>query len=268
MHIAVVSPYPPFDGVPHAGGAFLHAYVTHLSKNHSVDLICTTYPEPRTAIAYDSSVAVHFAPPVMTGGTSRLRQQARTLTGYNIAAPEVDGLTSDPRARELMAAADIVELQWSELLRAVPSVRSYRSHRPIVATEYDLYSRGLVRLARSQSNTVDPLPLRRRIFAPLAVYTETFFLSKFDLVQVFNRDEIAILRRCGLRRPCAVLDPLIEQLPGALVSERARRVIFASAFTRGPNIEGRAMVHANRVWPDTLFATSPAAVLVLAGERV
>ena len=133
-------------------------------------------------------------------------------------------------------------------------------------TEYDLYSRGLVRLARSQSNTVDPLPLRRRIFAPLAVYTETFFLSKFDLVQVFNRDEIAILRRCGLRRPCAVLDPLIEQLPGALVSERARRVIFASAFTRGPNIEG-AQWFMNRVWPDVVRYV-PGADSGIGGERV
>ncbi len=98
----------------------------------------------------------------------------------------------------------------------------------------------------------------------MAVFTETFFLGKFDLVQVFNRDEIAILRRCGLRRLCAVLDPLIEQLPGALVSERARRVIFASAFTRGPNIEG-AQWFMNRVWPDVVRYV-PGAVLVLAGN--
>ena len=140
LHIAVACPYPPFDGVPHAGGAFLHAYLTHLSKNHRVDLICTTHPEPRTVATYDGSVGVHFAPPVKTGGTSRVRLQARTLTGYNIAAPEVDGLTSDPVAREILTTADVVELQWSELLRAVPHVRSYRPHGPIVATEHDLYS--------------------------------------------------------------------------------------------------------------------------------
>ena len=233
MQIAIVCPYPPYEGVPYAGGAFLHSYISHLTKNHKIDLICTTDPEPRTVATYEGSIGVHFAPPRRIGGTSRLRQQARTLTGYNIAAPEVDGLISDTRARDLLAAADIVDLQWSELLRAVPVVRRYRPHRPIVATEHDLYSCGLVRLARSQSSAVDRLPLRRRIFAPVAIYTETFFLSKCDLVQVFNRDDIPILRRCGLRRPCAVLDPLIEQFPAALVSERARRVIFASAFTRG-----------------------------------
>ena len=87
-----------------------------------------------------------------------------------------------------------------------------------------------MRLARSQSNSVDRLRLRRRSFAPLAVFAETFFLSKCDFVQVFNRDDIPILRRCGLRRPCVVLDPLIEQYPGTLVSEVARKVIFASAL--------------------------------------
>lgn len=264
MHIAVVSPYPPFDGVPHAGGAFLHAYVTHFSKNHSIDLICTTYPEPRTASAYDSSVAVHFTPPVMSGGTSRLRQQGRTLTGFNVGAPEVDALTTDRNTRQILATADIVDLQWAELLRALPRLRQDRPRQPIVATEYDLYSRGLVRLAHSQSATVDRIPMRKRLFAPLAVFTETYFLAKCDLVQVFNRDEIAILRRCGLRRLCAVLDPLIEQFPAALVSERARRVIFASAFTRGPNIEG-AQWFMDSVWPEVVRSV-PGAVLVLAGN--
>ena len=28
MQIAIACPYPPYDGVPHAGGAFLHSYIT------------------------------------------------------------------------------------------------------------------------------------------------------------------------------------------------------------------------------------------------
>ena len=119
MQIAIACPYPPYDGVPHAGGAFLHSYITHLSKNHKIDLICTTEPEPRTLSTYGGSVGVHFAPPRRTGGRASFVNNA-SLTGYNIAAPEVDGLTSDPRAREILAAADIVDLQWSELLGAVP----------------------------------------------------------------------------------------------------------------------------------------------------
>lgn len=121
-----------------------------------------------------------------------------------------------------------------------------------------------MRLTHSRSATVDQIPMRKRLFAPLAVFTETHFLAKCDLVQVFNRDEIAILRRCGLRRLCAVLVPLIEQFPAAVASERARRVIFASAFTRGPNIEG-AQWFMKRVWPDVVRSV-PGAVLVLAGN--
>jgi glycosyltransferase involved in cell wall biosynthesis len=264
MHVAVVCPYPPFDGVAHAGGVFLHAYLTHLSQDHKVDLICTTQPEPRTLATYSGSLNVHFSPPVTAGGTSRMRLQARTMTGFNIRAPEVDGLISDPYARDVLASADIVDLQWAELLRALPVVRQDRRRKPIVVTEYDLYARGLVRLARDQSATVDRIPLRKRLFVPLAVFTETYFLAKCDLVQLFNRDDVVVLRRCGLRRPCAVLDPLIDPSAEALISEHSNRLIFAAAFSRGPNVEG-ATWFLTQVWPGVVRSV-PEATIVLAGS--
>lgn len=263
MHIAVVCPFPPFDGVPFAGGAFLHAYLTYLSQNHKVDLVCAAEPEPRTVASYEGSLGVHFAPPLI-GATSRLRLQARTLSGFNIRSAEIDGLANDPYARGVIAAADVVDIQWAELLRALPFVRRDRGRKPIVMTEHDLFSRGLLRRALSQSGTVEPIPFRKRIFAPFAFFTETYFLGKCDLVQLFNREDIALLRRCGLRRPCAVIDPLIDPSPEALISERSNKVIFAAAFTRGPNVEG-ARWFLTKVWPSVVRSV-PEATVVLAGN--
>jgi glycosyltransferase involved in cell wall biosynthesis len=264
MHIVVACPYPPFEGIPTAGGAFLHAYISHLAKSHEVDLICTAETEPRTLASYQGMVGVYFSPPARTGGTSRVRQQVRTLTGFNIGAPEVDGLTADSQARQLLKAADVVDIQWSELLRALPTLRKDRPGRPIVATEHDVYSRGMVRRARSRSDTLARMPLRRRAFAQVGIFTEAFFLGNCDLVQVFNRDDIALLRRGGLRRPCAVLDPLIEQSPEPLISEHSKRLIFASAFTRGANVEG-ARWFIKEVWP-SIVGPVPEATLLLAGN--
>jgi glycosyltransferase involved in cell wall biosynthesis len=264
VRIAIACPYPPYDGVPFAGGAFLHAYITHLSQNHKVDLVCATEPEPRTVDTYDGWVDVHFARPLTSGGTSRPRQQARTLTGFNVATAQVDGLISDPSARRVLATADIVDIQWAELLRALPLVRRDRGRKPIVVTEHDVYARGIIRLARSRSATADQIPFRKRIFAPFAIFTETYFLAKCDLVQLFNRDDIKLLRRCGLRRPFAVLDPLIDWPPEALISEQSRRVIFVAAFTRGPNLEGAAWFLRN-VWP-CVVRSVPGATVLLAGH--
>ncbi len=75
------------------------------------------------------------------------------------------------------------------VIRAVPSMRRDRRSRPIVATEHDLYARGMIRLARSRSDTVDRIPMRKRLFAPLSVFGEAYFLAKCDIVQVFNRDD-------------------------------------------------------------------------------
>jgi glycosyltransferase involved in cell wall biosynthesis len=264
MHIAVVCPFPPFEGVPHAGGAFLHAYLTYLADNHKVDLICTAEPDQRTISTYDGSIGVHFSPPLRDGGPSRLRLQARTVTGFNIRAPEVVGLTRDPIARGILAVADVVDIQWAELLRALPVVRRDRGRKPIVVTEHDLFARGLVRLARAQAGAMEVIPFRKRIFAPLAIFTETYFLAKADLVQLFNRDDIALLRRCGLRRPCAVLDPLIDQSPGVLMSVGSERVIFAAAFRREPNAEG-ARWFLREVWPSVVRSV-PGATVMLAGS--
>ncbi len=75
MRIAIAALYPPFDGVPHAGGAFLHAYITHFSQNHKVDLICTTEPEPRTLSTYDGWVGVRL------GSAAGRWDQPHALTG-------------------------------------------------------------------------------------------------------------------------------------------------------------------------------------------
>ncbi len=121
MHLAIVSPYAPFEGISHAGGLFLYAYVTELARDNKIDLICVQAPEERTLEAFAPTVAVHFCPPTATSTTSRLRQRSRTLTGFNIGGPEVEALISNAAARRLLAAADIVDFQWPELLRASPA---------------------------------------------------------------------------------------------------------------------------------------------------
>ncbi len=266
MRIAIVSPYAPFDGVAHAGGAFLHAYVSHLSRDHTVDLICTRTPDERTLASYASSVVVHFSPPGAGRGTSRLRLQGRTLTGYNIGAPQVDALTGDRDACQLLAVADIVDFHWSELLRALPPVRRDRACKPIVATEYDVYAQGMGRLVRSQSNRqpgVEPIPVRRRLFARLAIYTESYFLNKCDLIQVFKAEDITALRRAGLRRPAVVIDPVIDHSRRALGSPDSKTLLFVGAFARGPNAEG-ARWFIREVWP-SIHGSIPGARLLLAG---
>jgi len=268
MHIAIITPYTPYDGVPHAGGAFLYAYVSHLSNAHTVELICVRPPDERAQAAFPSSVAVHFCPPKPGGIRSRLRQQSRTLTGFNIGGPEVDALTGDGRARQLLAGADIVNVQWAELLRVVPHLRRERPRRPIVATEHDIYSQAMMRLVRAQHNgqaDTERIPLRRRLFAPLGIYAEVHFLNKCDLVQVFKVDDVKFLRRSGLRRPAMVMDPLIDHSPRALGSPDGKRVIFVGAFDRGPNVEGARWFIRN-VWPAVRNSVAGASLL-LAGEQ-
>jgi glycosyltransferase involved in cell wall biosynthesis len=266
MRIAIVSPYAPFDGVDHAGGAFLHAYVSYLSRDHAVDLICTETPNEQTRASYASSVAVHFSPPAEGRGTSRPRLQARTLTGYNTGALQVDALISDRDALQILAVADIVDLQWSELLRALPQVRRERPRKPIVATEHDVHAQAMASLVRSQSNRqagVETIPLRRRLFARLGIYTESYFLNKCDLVQVFKAEDVTALRRAGLRRPAVVIDPSIDQSPQALGAPDSKALIFVGMFSRGPNAEG-ARWFIREVWP-TIHRSVPGASLVLAG---
>jgi glycosyltransferase involved in cell wall biosynthesis len=247
---------------------FLYAYVKDLSRDNKIDLICVQPPEEKTLDAFASTVAVYFCPPTPTGTTSKLRQRSRTLTGFNIGGPEVEALVSNAAARRLLAAADIVDFQWPELLRAIPPVRRDRRRKPIVATCHDVYSQGLMRLVRAQQDgqaDIEQVPLRRRFFAPLAIYTEAHFLNKCDLVQLYKAQDVKALRHAGLRSSTAIIEPLVEHSPHALGSPDATTVIFVGAFSRGPNAEG-ARWFIREVWPAVRRSVAGAR-LVLAGEH-
>ncbi len=269
MRIAIITPFAPYDGVPHAGGAFLYAYVSHLARDHTVDLVCVQPADDRVPAAFgaSASVSVHFCPPIPGGTTSRLRLQGRTLSGFNIGVAEVDALLADRTTGHLVAAADIVNVHWSELLRAVPNLRRARRHRPIVATAYDIYSQGMMRAVRAQHQgqpDIERIPFRRALFAPVGIYTEAYFFGKCDLVQVFKAEDVGALRHSGLRRPIMVVDPLIDHSPRALGSPDAKRAIFVAAFDRGPNAEG-ARWFIRTVWPH-VYGSVAGANLVLAGK--
>ncbi len=267
MRIAIVSPHAPFEGISHAGGLFLYAYVKELSRDNKIDLICLQRPEERTLDAFASSVDVCFCPPAEVGRTSRLRQRSRTLTGFNIGGPEVEALISHGRARRLLAAADIVDFQWPEMLRAIPPVRRDRHRKPIVVTCHDVYSQALMRLVRAQHDgpDIEHVPLRRRLFAPLAIYTEAYFLNKSSLVQLYKPQDVKALRHAGLRAATAIIEPLVEHSPRALGSPDATTMIFVGAFSRAPNAEG-ARWFMREVLP-LVRRSVPAARLVLAGDH-
>jgi glycosyltransferase involved in cell wall biosynthesis len=267
MRIAIVSPHAPFEGISHAGGLFLYAYVKELSRDNKIDLICLQSPEERALDAFGSSVDVYFCPPGAEGGSSKLRQRTRTLSGFNIGGPEVDALLSDGQARRLLAAADVVDFQWPEVLRAIPPVRRDRGRKPIVVTCHDVYSQALMRLVRAQRDgpDIEQVPLRRQLFAPLAIYTEAYFLNKSDLVQLYKAEDIKALRHAGLRAATALVQPLVQHSPRALGSPDATTMIFVGAFSRPPNAEG-ARWFMREVLP-LVRRSVPAARLVLAGDH-
>ena len=180
----------------HAGGAFLHAYITHLSQNHKVDLICTTEPEPRTVATYDGWVGVHFARPLRPGG------RAACVTGSHVnrvqysAHGEVDGLSATRLPVASWLTADIVDIQWAELLRALPLVRRDRGRKPIVVTEHDVYARGIIRLARSRSNDRGAKSRSENAFLPRSQYSQRRISSPNAIS--CNCSTATILRCCGV----------------------------------------------------------------------
>ncbi len=123
----------------------------------------------------------------------------------------------------------------------------------------------LVRAQHSSGPEVEKLPLRRRFFAPLAIYTEAHFLNKCDLVQLYKAEDVKALRHAGLRSSVAIIEPLVEHSPRALGSPEATTVIFVGAFSRGPNAEG-ARWFISEVWPGVRRSV-PRARLVLAGAH-
>lgn len=261
MRVVVISPYVPFPGIDHAGGAYLLAYLERAARRHRIELFAPWSPaNARGAQEHGTSAGVHLLP-VPAAPRSALRRRwwnarnaARGLTpGWQV-------LRAFGRDRSLagaLAGCDLLEVHWSYLLPVLDRVQPPPA---VLVHAHDVVAQVFERRAATAAG------LRRvllRLLARRIRTQEAAYLNRTCGVLVFSDKDVALLRDAGLTAPAHVVDPLVA-VPAQPAELTGRRLLFAAAMHRPENADA-ARWFLDTAWPLVRQAV-PDAELVIAGS--
>ena len=262
MRVVMLSPYVPFTGIDHAGGAYLHAYLVEASKSRDIDLFAPRSPENvRGAAEHGTAARIHLVDVPLAPGSRcaarwwNVRNFLRGLTpGWQV----LRAFREDESLRRAAAGADLVEVHWDYMLPVVEHLPI--AGRPVLAFPYDVVAQVFQRRA--------PLagPFSRAALTNLAWRIrrqEVQHLNRTAGCFVFSQKDAGLLQDGGLRCPVHLLDPLVEvpAQPAGLTTSST--LLFVGAMHRPENVDGIRWF-LRECWPGVLEGF-PTARLVIAG---
>jgi glycosyltransferase involved in cell wall biosynthesis len=265
VQIVALTPYVPHAGIAHAGGLFLHHYVTAVAREHDVTLVAPDDADNRAA-ADDrpAGTTLHLVamPPVPDG---TLRRRAWNLRNFR------QGLTpgwqflrayrADPAVRAAVAGADVAELHWGYLLPLVGDVRRWAPRAPLACFGHDVVSQAMARRASIERDAARRW--KARLLAGRVARQEAAYLNDCDHAFYFSPNDVTLLRAHGVTTPLTVVAPYLD-LPAPPVGPVSEpRVLFVAAFHRPDNVEAARWL-LDEVWPQV---ATPGKQLVLAGAN-
>lgn len=257
-----VTPYVPFPGIDHAGGAFLDRYVSAaVAYGWMVRLLAPESPDNRRAASRVSSGAEVLLYDMPHGPARRLLNVARTGVPATTGKRWLTRLPS--QAVGWLRDSDVIELQWADSLWNARVVAETFRDIPLVGMAHDVRTQSLARALRSSRG-------RARLEALVGVRAargrEIDELNRLDLLSVFKREDVDYLVGHGLKAPARVMPVLLPDLsdyPGP--DPTSRRILFVGAFHRPENVEAAEWL-LDEVIPSIRGAV-PDTVVRLAGSR-
>ncbi|MCK6066787.1 MULTISPECIES: glycosyltransferase [Microbacterium] len=249
--IVSVTKYIPYDGIPHAGGQYAKDHFDALSGIARLVAVA-----PSTTANRDAATRPG-APPevVLIEGTGLLRAgRAKLLTDLASAWRGSDAQGFFRRATatpewpwQLIADADVVEFQWSEMASLAPLIRARFPEKPLVIVAHDVITQRWNRAAGATKN-----PLARTAYSVAARRSATREHADFsaaDRIVVFSEKDAALVRELAPAAHPVVVAPgfRLGSTP-AEGSEEEPVVLFTGALGR-PDNDRAVRWFLQKVWP-------------------
>jgi glycosyltransferase involved in cell wall biosynthesis len=263
MRILVVAPYVPYEGIPHAGGAYLLRHLEALAADHEVTLFVPEHERLLPdGVTPPAGMRIVRGVPGARGAWRQQWDRARRVVRFrSLRASTLRGFHAHGIVEEARRS-DVVELQWLDSTIVLGPLRRAGVRTPVsvVAHDVDLEaSRSLLAAVGTRRQR-----LAARLLAPIRRAMLRRDLRMADVVYVFKAADEVLLRGGGVRAPVEVLAPNIEGAlgPGA---PRPASVLFTGAMWRPENDHG-VRWFLDAVWP-RVAAAVPEATFVVAGAR-
>lgn len=263
MRIVSVSRYVPFEGIPHAGGEQYRRHLAALrALGHHVTVVAPRTPENVAAAVAMSDEVVLFGPISDGSRPSWGDSLARLWQPHALPMTLRRALARDADYMSLVAAADVVEAQWTEMSFSL----RLAGGRPSVLYAHDVLTQREARWLMSAWRSRQWRKAMWRSWRYLIVrICEPRDLCRADFVVALSEKDATLIRRITHgRRVTQWIDPPLVTDDQVLHEDDGEHVaVFVAAFSRGENVEA-ALWLVDSVWP-RVHAEVPSARLILAG---
>lgn len=268
MRVLSITKYIPYPEVTHAGGQYLWRHLQALDSFARPELLAPDTPVNREALGHGADFPARLMRGIGAGGTGRLKtlfDLESAWRGSSLPLPYRRLFRSDRGPWRELAAADLVEFQWSETIAVAPDVRRRLHGVPLVGVAHDVITQRWQRAAAAATN-----PVERAVFELAAVRSrdrEARSFGALDLLVVFSEKDAALARGLAPETRVEVVHPGLGPTspPVRSIDPAAPTVLFTGALNRADNALG-AQWFLDRVWP-AVAAAVPSARLVIAGAH-
>lgn len=268
-NIASLTKYIAYPSVAHAGGQYLLAHDRVLQAFARLTNLAPDTPLNREAVELlTDEPEARLMKGIGPGGTGRyklLTDLESAIAGSSIGLP-IRRLFRSARAPwQVLAEADLIEFQWSEMMALAPAVRARFTNTPLVGIAHDVITQRWERSAESTPNKI-----ARAAFAAAARKSrvrETSSFAALDLVLALSEKDAELVRAMSPGTRVEVLHPGLGPLEPVdrQVDSRHPIVLFTGALNRPDNHRGIAWF-IEKMWPAVATAV-PEAQLVIAGAN-
>jgi len=267
VRIAVVSPFVPYEGIPHAGGEYVRKHTRALAASgHKVTVVAPLSADNLDAVAQlDNGVeAVLYETDHLL--TDRRRNLVQRLFTLRRLAAHARSIEESPEASEVIARADAIEYQWTETgwIRVASRRDSPLRTKPSVVIAHDVIHQR-ERRARDAARHFSVLWFIRHLKLLASTHDERRIIGSSTAVLALSEKDATMLRSLYSADLTGWVNPPLDfsQEPRNASPEPTPRVLFVGAFHRQENASA-AHWFLNEVWP-LVTTQRPDARAVFAG---
>lgn len=262
MNIVSFARAIPYREIPHAGGAYLRSHLGVLADTNRVTLVV---PGTKRNTGDSKKLDIPVELTVIPGPRSlpgRLRARLISELCPVVAPPYmVSALKNNPDLQQVIAAADIIEFQWSEYASLSRIVKRLNPDAILICISHDVLKQKYRRRLDAATSFKSYVRSLFGLFSSMLF--EERNIGRMDRVLVFSAKDRELLGNRLLDRTVVVNPPIATT---AVAAPKTRyEVLFTGALSRPENNEGICWFIEN-CW-DSVVKAVPAATLVVAGAN-
>lgn len=266
--LASVTKYIPYPAIAHAGGQYVLAQDRALADDFAIHHFAPDTPVNRDARSRSSwplSTLLRGVGPGGRGGAKLLWDVESAWQGSAVPWPWRRLFSTERAPWRELAAAEIIEFHWSEMIALAPRVRARLPEARLIGVAHDVITQ---RWERAASQAANPL-LRAgyRLAARRSARREAASFAALDVLIVFSDKDAALVERLRPGTTVEVVHPGLgpETTPERSPNPSAPVVLFTGALNRADNHRG-AQWFLDEVW-SRVAAAVPESRFVIAGAN-